>query len=340
MLEIRDASGGVTRRRLDGSPLTVGRALSNDIILDDPYADAHHAHLRVNEDGTLALEDLGSVNGLRLGDSSAQLIAITPGTIVHVGRTTFHFRDVDEAVAPAIREKQADVVAMLTSQPPVSIGRLERFEQRVGNVIRSTRGRFLIVGTELLIGGVVAWLDDYSRNGTSAVLAAILAMVGFQFVWAGIWTMATRAHARRPTLFANYAVTALMAVFAIIATRVSTLVDFLFPTSGVVDVFLGGCFLALLAALVSAHLAIAGVSTHRKRWRTGWITSGAVLGISVVIGLLASDKTNDVPSFRHDIEPVPASVIPAQKIDRISDDLAELKKDVDEAAEKEGVNGR
>lgn len=339
MLEIRDAGGAITRRRLDEASLAIGRALSNDIILDDPYADALHARLHVGDEGALVLEDLGSVNGLRLADEKMSTIPIVAGTIVRVGQSTFHFRDVDEPVAPAIRVEEPAIVPVPAAIALVRTGRIERAEESLGNVIRAKRGRWSIVCAELLVGGVIAWLNDYSRNATSAVLGAVVLIIGLQVVWAGIWTMSTRGSARRPTFSANYAVVALAVLVGIIATHIATLMGFLFPASEWVDVLVGACFLALLAALVSAHLAIASVSTRRKRWRTGWITSATVLGVLMVIGLLATDKTNSVPSFAHDVEPLSASVIPAQPIDRIGDDLADLKKEVDAAAEKESGAG-
>lgn len=42
----------------------IGRALDNDLILDDPYCAAHHAQLEVSPNGAARLLDLGSSNGI------------------------------------------------------------------------------------------------------------------------------------------------------------------------------------------------------------------------------------------------------------------------------------
>ena len=55
ILEIRDARGVPTWHRLDALPLTIGRGLSNDIILDDPYLDANHARIALDEAGGVAI---------------------------------------------------------------------------------------------------------------------------------------------------------------------------------------------------------------------------------------------------------------------------------------------
>lgn len=47
------------------SELRIGRALDNDLVLDDPHCAPYHAVLRRNEDGSATLYDLRSLNGLR-----------------------------------------------------------------------------------------------------------------------------------------------------------------------------------------------------------------------------------------------------------------------------------
>ncbi|MDD5391800.1 MAG: FHA domain-containing protein [Thiothrix sp.] len=49
--------------RLEQFPVTIGRALDNDIILSDPAVSAHHLQLEQGEDGALFLQNLSSENG-------------------------------------------------------------------------------------------------------------------------------------------------------------------------------------------------------------------------------------------------------------------------------------
>ena len=42
--------------------VTVGRALDNDLVLDDPHCAAHHARLEIADDNTARLIDLMSLN--------------------------------------------------------------------------------------------------------------------------------------------------------------------------------------------------------------------------------------------------------------------------------------
>ena len=47
--------------------ISIGRALDNDLILDDPHCAAHHARLEIDAAGSARLVDLGSGNGIIAG---------------------------------------------------------------------------------------------------------------------------------------------------------------------------------------------------------------------------------------------------------------------------------
>ena len=64
-VELMHRDGSVqTRCRVDGSELLIGRALDNDLVIDDPYCAAHHARLSIAPDGSATLRDLGTRNGI------------------------------------------------------------------------------------------------------------------------------------------------------------------------------------------------------------------------------------------------------------------------------------
>lgn len=55
----------LARVPVQGARLRIGRALDNDLVLDDPHVAAHHAELHLDDDGArAALVDLGSLNGI------------------------------------------------------------------------------------------------------------------------------------------------------------------------------------------------------------------------------------------------------------------------------------
>jgi len=64
VLKVTDASGRQAQHQLNNRVnCMIGRAPDNQIVLDDPRASRHHAHIRANEDGGFTLVDGAVVNG-------------------------------------------------------------------------------------------------------------------------------------------------------------------------------------------------------------------------------------------------------------------------------------
>lgn len=67
-LEVLDRDGRVRQAlAVTAWPVTIGRAIDNDLVLDDPHVAAHHAVLEAEEDGTPRLRVLPGRNGMRWG---------------------------------------------------------------------------------------------------------------------------------------------------------------------------------------------------------------------------------------------------------------------------------
>ncbi len=64
LLKVTDASGRQTQQQLNArTTCTIGRAPDNHVVLDDPRASRHHAHIKPNEDGSFTIIDGIFVNG-------------------------------------------------------------------------------------------------------------------------------------------------------------------------------------------------------------------------------------------------------------------------------------
>jgi pSer/pThr/pTyr-binding forkhead associated (FHA) protein len=81
-----------TERELDSSPVTLGRAADNDLVLDtDEFASVHHARIEPRRDG-IWLQDLDSTNGTFLnGSRLTRPQKLTPGDVIRVGETDLRY---------------------------------------------------------------------------------------------------------------------------------------------------------------------------------------------------------------------------------------------------------
>jgi hypothetical protein len=77
---------------LDSHPLTVGRAVNNDVSMpDDEYASGRHARFEPRRDG-IWIEDIGSTNGTFVnGIRLTRERKLTPGDVIRVGETDLRF---------------------------------------------------------------------------------------------------------------------------------------------------------------------------------------------------------------------------------------------------------
>jgi hypothetical protein len=81
-----------TERELDSSPVTLGRASENDLVLDaDDFASVHHARIEPRRDGVW-VEDLDSTNGTFVnGIKLTRPQKLTPGDVIRVGETDLRY---------------------------------------------------------------------------------------------------------------------------------------------------------------------------------------------------------------------------------------------------------
>lgn len=86
----------LARVPVQGARLRIGRALDNDLVLDDPHVAAHHAELHLADEGVRAtLVDLGSLNGIarQRGHRQAR-IEVADDRALLLGQTPIRVRNV------------------------------------------------------------------------------------------------------------------------------------------------------------------------------------------------------------------------------------------------------
>ena len=85
---------------LDEPVISIGRQLSNDIILDDPHVSRNHCLIR-SEGEQYVIEDLNSANGTYLNGERVTESPLKEGSLIQVGNSLFRFRvqNPDESLA-------------------------------------------------------------------------------------------------------------------------------------------------------------------------------------------------------------------------------------------------
>lgn len=108
VVEHLHANGSVLERVvLTTDQLRIGRSLSNDLVLDDPHCAAHHAVLRLDEQGQAQLHDLDTINGICMdaGWKKPQrhaVYTVTDDSKIVLGASTIRVRHTDWPLAPEV----------------------------------------------------------------------------------------------------------------------------------------------------------------------------------------------------------------------------------------------
>ena len=312
---LRHGRGGEVRERLrlTDVPVTIGRALDNALVLEDPHVDAHHARPVRDADGAVIIEDLGSVNRIETrAEGHRDRLAVTHGTSIVLGRTTLRFRDEQMIVPAAIPLHGVTVGGELPA----------RWYER-------TNGRVGLVAGALAVAALNTWLGATERGAASAVFSSVLAASAIAIVWAGVWSIAARVVLGQFRFLAHVAVFALaFAVYAAI-----DLLDgwsaFLFPAVTSFAAIKGLSLVVLFAALVAWHLGSATSLARPQRWRIGAVAGVIVLVLMGVSGALKDEAFTAAAEFSGVIKPVSTTLVPTESAPEFRKSITDLRGAVD-----------
>jgi pSer/pThr/pTyr-binding forkhead associated (FHA) protein len=180
----------VSRVRIAGAEVTVGRGYDNDVIIDDPYVAARH--LRVSRDaaGQLVAEDLDSVNGIFLdgGKGPITRLVIDGSMPFRIGHTLLRIRTSEYMVEP----------------------------ERMVRAERSALSTAMVAAMTVIVFGFIAlrvWLAQTGEPRLSNYMTPLLTMAAVLLVWVGIWALVSRLLAGRSQFLRNLTI-ALVAVLA------------------------------------------------------------------------------------------------------------------------------
>lgn len=99
-------------------PVTIGRAIDSDVVLDDVHAAARHATV-IGADDSLTLTVGETINGVQVGKrriAAQQSVALTAGDVLQIGNTRLRVRLASEALAaerPLLPEPRSHVLPVV-----------------------------------------------------------------------------------------------------------------------------------------------------------------------------------------------------------------------------------
>lgn len=237
-----------------GEPLVIGRDLACDVVLNDPYVAARHASIALRSDGAIAIEDLGTHNGLIVGDERVRAARVIGAgiTVVQVGHTRLHLRAAFGPLPPERPDRES---------------------------LRSRHREYaaLVLGAGLATGfaALLAWLTAPDDPG-DAFATLFATGAGVLGAWFGFWVLVGRAVRSRWLWMANGAITLAAAAAALWLHWGGAVATFV---TGYTRVGLAGSALAVLVVATAVFLHLRAATRVRR---------GPALALAVTLPALAA----------------------------------------------------
>ena len=314
-IEVLDHKGNVVERtRINSFPVHVGRAYSNEVVIDDPYVCPAHITIELDDGGSLIARDLNSVNGLRLASDRKKRLAqleLNSGSQFQIGHTTLRYRSFDHPLAPTLLDRENGVSFFGSPHVAAFAG--------------------LLVFALLCLEG---FLGSVERVTIAGIVSEPLVTFATLFLWAGLWTLAGRVILSRFYFFEHVTIASFAIVGFFAINAVAEWLEFLFPF--IPALWLAGVFGAglILAALVFGHLRFASMMRRRSRMWAAFSVSAALIGISFISDYANRSKFSNVMEFTGIVKPLDAAWVPTISVEQFIDNSQKLKKDLETLAQK------
>lgn len=241
LIEATDRHGNI-RARLPVMqwPVTVGRDLRADLILDDLHVAAQHLRLEQLVPGRLGVEVLDTSNGVTL-DAQRHLRGAhfdwTPGQALSLGRTYLQLRLADSAVAaeqPLLRWPWRTLLWTLVA----------------------------VTMTVLLTLGQAWFKSTETSQFRQALPATLLGFLAGLNLWAGMWALATKLFRGHPQFLRHVRIACAIVLASFAVDTALELLAFMFSWESLVR-FESVVTLAVLAPGLLLHLQV--VAPKRRR---------------------------------------------------------------------------
>lgn len=312
MIELLERDGRVRRHvEVRRWPLTLGRALDCDVVLDDPHVAAHHLRIEPAADGPGLVLQVGATrNGVQLGPRTLIEGERAPlpsaGEVWQVGGTRLRVRLPHDPVEP---------------------------ERPLGLAATGARPSVTLLSALALWALVLAehGIDLDPGSSLSDWLLPLLAWPAAAFGWCLLWAIGSRVLQHRFELWAHFAV--LMKGLLLIG-----LLDLLLP---VVAFALSWEWLGRITPVTCAAVGAATLYRHARLVLPlpRWIVGGAIAAVLVlgglILGTLNRQRTDRWfgPAYLATLAPPGFRLAPGVPPRQFVDEMAGLRQRVDGLAQ-------
>ncbi len=318
-VEVLDRRGRVRDRiRLDRFPARVGRAYSNDVIIEDRYVSPEHFVISTTEEGELVAEDCGSLNGLKVVGERATVARarLSSGIRIKLGETVLRIVEPGHLVAPA---------------EPILRDPSWLFRLRKSPVLSAFIGlaTFAIFLTDV-------YLESYFDTDFVEMAGPTLLGLSAVALWAGIWAFVNRLLTHRFEFSRHFSISCFAAVASVVLIPVGEYGDFIFSSEALGSTIDYLSSAVVFTLLLAGHLRIIPVSTRRRRRVWATVAATVVVGLTILIERASREEFTTEIQITVPLKAYGVSLTPAESLDEFLVSSRSVKTWVDARAESDG----
>jgi MFS family permease len=320
LLEAIDRDGLVRQSwRIEGWPVSIGRALDNDVVLSDPHVAPHHATLDLArgpaDAATLTVSAGATVNGVAVGrervagGTSTSVVDSGRDLELHIGRAQLRLRLPAHALAP---------------------------EQAMTPVVASERRWLPTFGLALAVLAVVlanTWIDTDPEALARSVGAIVLTTIAGGAIWCGLWALLSKTFTRQSHLGWHVRVFVIASLVTLALAVLPPLVAFAFSWPWVTDF----SFIAVYATVAAAiYFHLLAVEPARERLMRAVAATGFIVG--VVLSLWFNVQRTGRPGeelYMNHLFPPQLRVAKPKPVDAFIDGLVPMQAILDRKAKEQ-----
>lgn len=316
LIEAHDRHGALLARApITHWPVTVGRALDCDLVLDDPFVAPRHLRIdrTVDEHRTVQVEVLETRNGARLQrkrHAQGERFDWPGSTPIDLGHTHITLRLADAPIA----DEQA----------------LPEFPWRT---VGTTAALVVLVGAAAMAS---SWLESRDSSQYLKSLPSVLLMLLLVVsAWSGLWAVANKMFAGRLQFWRHVRIACTVYLASEGLRLVANLAAFSFSLEALSQ------FASVLGVLVLAWALYAHLATVLPRRRAGlaWTVAAVVmLGVPAWLGAQWLNRmrlTNEM--YMSSLFPPSLRVAPAAPVDQLLQDTEALRAKLDRRLKDDGL---
>ena len=325
LIEAIDRDGMVRQAwRIGHWPISIGRALDNDVVLGDPHVAPHHATVdavaAVAAPAQIVVTAGDTRNGLALGRGrSAERLA--GGETARIADTG---RDLDLLIGRTALRLRLPGNALPAEQVIAPLA------------AREPRWLPTVLLTLALAACVLfnTYLDTDPDEMARGIGNAVLTVLSGGAIWCGIWALLSKIFARQAHFGWHVRVFVVASLASIAIAAVPPLLAFTFSWPVVTD-FSFVAFYATVAAAIYFHLL--AVEPARPRLLRGVVGAGFVAGVALTLwfNVQRTGRPGEELYMSHLYPPAMRLARPVS-VDRFVDGLAPMAGDLGQAGEGTG----